>query len=137
MYQAPYFVTFTFKAHPAKAGVAKPRVLALLRDAAPRVSYRRPQESTTAELPGRGDDCCLPSRARGTRGSSSLLGCTAPPAGSQVYDRGRCGRRGQGRQMQRISNGRIEEEWAGFNTLGALQEIGALPRLGQPAVAAR
>jgi predicted ester cyclase len=51
------------------------------------------------------------------------------PIGKQVTFRGI--------QMQRISNGRIEEEWAGFNTLGTLQEIGALPRLGQPAVAAR
>jgi predicted ester cyclase len=51
------------------------------------------------------------------------------PTGKQVTFRGI--------QMQRISNGRIEEEWAGFNTLGAFQEIGALPPLGQPAVAAR
>jgi predicted ester cyclase len=43
----------------------------------------------------------------------------------------------RGIQMQRISNGKIEEEWAGFNTLGALQEIGAVPRLGEPARAGR
>jgi predicted ester cyclase len=51
------------------------------------------------------------------------------PTGKQVTFRGI--------QMQRISRGKIEEEWAGFNTLGALQEIGALPRLGQPAGAGR
>jgi hypothetical protein len=39
--------------------------------------------------------------------------------------------------MQRISNGRIVEEWAGFNTLGALQEIGAVPPLGQAAATSR
>ena len=43
----------------------------------------------------------------------------------------------RGIQMQRILNGKIEEEWAGFNTLGALQEIGAMPRLGEPARAGR
>jgi hypothetical protein len=113
---------FTSKAHPAEAGVAKPRVLALLRDAALRVSYRRPQESTTV--------VCLHGR-RGSPVSILTKGeyMGLAPTGKQVTFRGI--------QMQRISNGRIEEEWAGFNTLGAFQEIGALPPLGQPAVAAR
>jgi len=35
----------------------------------------------------------------------------------------------RGIQLQRIRNGRIEEEWAGFNTLDALQNR-AVPRLG-------
>jgi steroid delta-isomerase-like uncharacterized protein len=51
------------------------------------------------------------------------------PTGKQVTFRGI--------QMYRISKGRIEEEWAGFNTVGALQEIGAIPRLGQTAQTAR
>jgi predicted ester cyclase len=64
--------------------------------------------------------------SRGTH-KGDLMGIA--PTGKQVTFRGI--------QMQRISKGKIEEEWAGFNPLGALQEIGAVPRLGQPAAAGR
>jgi steroid delta-isomerase-like uncharacterized protein len=47
------------------------------------------------------------------------------PTGKQVHFRGI--------QIQRIVNGKVAEEWSGFNTLGALQEIGAVPQVGHMA----
>ena len=83
-------------------------------------------QCTVEDVVDEGDKVALRWVSRGTH-KGDLMGVAA--TGKQVTFRGI--------QMQRISNGRIEEEWAGFNTLGALQEIGALPLVGQPAVAAR
>lgn len=81
---------------------------------------------TIEDVVAEGDKVALRWVSRGTH-KGDLLGIA--PTGKQVTFRGI--------QMQRISNGKIEEEWAGFNTLGALQEIGAVPRLGEPAGAGR
>jgi steroid delta-isomerase-like uncharacterized protein len=81
---------------------------------------------TVEDVVAEGDKVALRWVSRGTH-KGDLAGTA--PTGKQVIFRGI--------QMQRISNGKIEEEWAGFNTLGALQEIGAVPRLGEPARAGR
>lgn len=81
---------------------------------------------TVEDVVAEGDNVALRWVSRGTH-KGDLMGIA--PTGKQLTFRGI--------QMQRIANGMIEEEWAGFNTLGALQEIGALPRLGQPAMAGR
>jgi steroid delta-isomerase-like uncharacterized protein len=73
-----------------------------------------------------GDEVAIRWVAQGTH-KGDLMGIA--PTGKKVTFRGI--------QMQRISKGRIEEEWVAFNTLGMLQEIGALPQLGQPAAAGR
>jgi steroid delta-isomerase-like uncharacterized protein len=83
-------------------------------------------QCTVEEVMADGDKVALRWVSRGTH-QGDLMGIA--PTGKQVTFRGI--------QMQRISEGKIEEEWAGFNTLGALQEIGAVPRLGQPAAAGR
>jgi steroid delta-isomerase-like uncharacterized protein len=83
-------------------------------------------QCTVEEIMAEGDKVALRWVSRGTH-QGDLMGIA--PTGKQVTFRGI--------QMQRISEGKIEEEWAGFNTLGALQEIGAVPRLGQPAAAGR
>jgi steroid delta-isomerase-like uncharacterized protein len=83
-------------------------------------------QCTIEDLVAEADKVALRWVSRGTH-RGDLMGLA--PTGKEVIFRGI--------QMQRIANGRIEEEWAGFNTLGAFQEIGALPPLGQPAVAAR
>jgi steroid delta-isomerase-like uncharacterized protein len=83
-------------------------------------------QCTVEEVMAEGDKVALRWVSRGTH-QGDLMGIA--PTGKQVTFRGI--------QMQRISEGKIEEEWAGFNTLGALQEIGAVPRLGQPAAAGR
>jgi steroid delta-isomerase-like uncharacterized protein len=78
------------------------------------------------EIIAEGDKVALRWVSRGTH-KGDLMGTA--PTGKRVTFRGI--------QMQRILNGKIEEEWAGFNTVGALQEIGALPPTGQPAGAGR
>jgi len=83
-------------------------------------------QCTMEDVLAEGDKVALRWVSRGTH-KGDLMGTAA--TGKQVIFRGI--------QMQRISNGKIEEEWAGFNTLSAFQEIGALPRLGQPAGAGR
>ena len=83
-------------------------------------------QCTVEEIMAEGDKVALRWVSRGTH-QGDLMGIA--PTGKQVTFRGI--------QMQRISEGKIEEEWAGFNTLGALQEIGAVPRWGQPAAAGR
>jgi steroid delta-isomerase-like uncharacterized protein len=83
-------------------------------------------QCTVEDVVAEGDKLALRWVSRGTH-KGDLMG-TAPTGKKVIF---------RGIQMQRISNGKIEEEWAGFNTLGALQEIGAVPRLGQPAGAAR
>jgi steroid delta-isomerase-like uncharacterized protein len=83
-------------------------------------------QCTIEEVVAEGDKVALRWVSRGTH-KGDLMGIG--PTGKKVTFRGI--------QMQRISNGKIEEEWAGFNTLGALQEIGAVPRLGEPARAGR
>jgi steroid delta-isomerase-like uncharacterized protein len=83
-------------------------------------------QCTIEDLVAEGDTVALRWVSRGTH-KGDLTGVA--PTGKQVTIRGI--------QMQRISNGRIEEEWTAFNTLSTFQEIGALPPLGQPAVAAR
>jgi predicted ester cyclase len=83
-------------------------------------------QCTVEEVMAEGDKVALRWVSRGTH-QGDLMGIA--PTGKQVTFRGI--------QMQRISQGKIEEEWAGFNTLGVLQEIGAVPRLGQPAAAGR
>jgi steroid delta-isomerase-like uncharacterized protein len=81
---------------------------------------------TVEDVLAEGDKVALRWISRGTH-KGDLMGIA--PTGKQVTFRGV--------QIQRISNGKIVEEWAGFNTLGALQEIGAVPPLGQPAAAGR
>jgi steroid delta-isomerase-like uncharacterized protein len=81
-------------------------------------------QCTVEDVVAEGDKVAVRWIARGSQ-KGDFMGIA--PTGKQVVFRGI--------QMHRISNGRIEEEWAGYNTLGALQEIGALPRLGQPAMA--
>jgi steroid delta-isomerase-like uncharacterized protein len=81
---------------------------------------------TIEDVVAEGDKVALRWVSRGTH-KGDLLG-TAPTEKQVIF---------RGIQLQRISNGKIEEEWAGFNTLGALQEIGALPRLGELAKAGR
>jgi steroid delta-isomerase-like uncharacterized protein len=83
-------------------------------------------QCTVEEIMAEGDKVALRWVSRGTH-KGDLAGIS--PTGKKVTFRGI--------QLQRISNGKIEEEWAGFNTLGALQEIGAVPRLGEPARAGR
>ena len=83
-------------------------------------------QCTVEEVVAEGDKVALRWVSRGTH-QGDLMGIA--PTGKQVTFRGI--------QMQRISKGKIEEEWAGFNTLGALQDIGAVPRLGEPARAGR
>ena len=83
-------------------------------------------QCTLEEIVAEGDKVAIRWVSRGTH-RGDLMGIA--PTGKQVTFRGI--------QMQRIAKGKIEEEWAGFNTLGALQEIGALPALGQPAAAGR
>jgi steroid delta-isomerase-like uncharacterized protein len=83
-------------------------------------------QCTVDEVMAEGDKVALRWVSRGTH-KGDLMGIA--PTGKQVTFRGI--------QMQRISKGKIEEEWAGFNTLGALQEIGAVPQFGQPAAARR
>ena len=83
-------------------------------------------QCTVQDVVAEGDKVALRWVSRGTH-KGDLMGIA--PTGKQVTFRGI--------QMQRISNGRIVEEWAGFNTLGALQEIGAVPPFGQPAAAGR
>lgn len=81
---------------------------------------------TVEDVLAEGDKVAVRWISRGTH-KGDLMGIA--PTGKQVTFRGV--------QIQRISNGKIVEEWAGFNTLGALQEIGAVPPLGQPAAAGR
>jgi steroid delta-isomerase-like uncharacterized protein len=83
-------------------------------------------QCTVEDVVAEGDKVAVRWVSRGTH-KGDLMGIA--PTGKQVTFRGI--------QMLRISKGKIEEEWAGFNTLGALQEIGAVPRLGQPAAAGR
>ena len=83
-------------------------------------------QCTAEDVVAEGDKVAVRWVARGTH-KGDLMGIA--PTGRQVTYRGI--------QMYRVSNGRIEEEWAAFNTVGALQEIGAIPRLGQTTQAAR
>ena len=83
-------------------------------------------QCTIEDVVAEGDKVALRWVSRGTH-KGDLAGIS--PTGKKVTFRGI--------QMQRISNGKIAEEWAGFNTLGALQVIGAVPRLGEPARAGR
>ena len=52
-----------------------------------------------------------------------------PPSGKRVAV--------PGIQIDRFSGGKIVEEWTLFDQLGMLQQLGAIPAPGQPAVAAR
>jgi steroid delta-isomerase-like uncharacterized protein len=81
---------------------------------------------TLEDVVAEGDRVAVRWEARGTH-RGDFMGVA--PTGKQLSFRGI--------QMQRIVNGRIAEEWAGFNTLGALQEIGAVPPVGQMAAAGR
>jgi steroid delta-isomerase-like uncharacterized protein len=83
-------------------------------------------QCTVEDVLAEGDKVALRWISRGSH-KGDLMGIA--PTGKQVTFRGV--------QIQRISNGKIVEEWAGFNTLGALQEIGAVPPLGQAAAASR
>jgi steroid delta-isomerase-like uncharacterized protein len=83
-------------------------------------------QCTVEDVVAEGDKVAARWISRGTH-KGDFMGIA--PTGKQVTFRGI--------QEFRISNGRIEEEWAAFNTVGALQEIGALPRLGQAAPAGR
>jgi steroid delta-isomerase-like uncharacterized protein len=81
---------------------------------------------TVEDVIAEGDKVAARWVSRGTH-KGDFMGIA--PTGKQVTFRGN--------QIFRISKGKIEEEWAAFNTVGALEEIGAIPRLGQTAQTAR
>jgi steroid delta-isomerase-like uncharacterized protein len=83
-------------------------------------------QCTVEDAVAEGDKVAVRWVSRGTH-SGDFMGIG--PTGKQVTFRGL--------QEFRSAKGKIEEECAGFNTVGALQEIGAIPQLGQTAQAGR
>jgi steroid delta-isomerase-like uncharacterized protein len=73
-------------------------------------------KTTVDDVVAEGDKVACRWTFRGTQ-RGEMMGI--PPTGKQVV--------GAGMSIQRITNGKIAEGWVNFDTLGMLQQLGAIP----------